>query len=360
MTQNVRVLPMSTIGVQSKTQEAIVFRDVANDIRIVMLNEHILKSYNPEKGAVFVTVATRDVQAYKAPDGEQFVVVAEVNQSGVIQFLWDGRTVQPLKWASLDMNWPAVVTIHTWKSVIIAVDDLPMIGLQPVLVRAAGFEDPVIDQALRSASSNHVVIVGSVDDDMRILDVLVPRYDQQNLPRERGHHQSVPFIQRWPLVRGESTLIDYRKWAKLPEAAQVPWTMTQTTVPPQDQNADWNSDPREILFIQTSYGVRVWQWRELMCLSKHEKGDLFATLVYEPNQRRLTFLGSTRHYPLPEGGSEENSWFYCDVLKQTDELSPETLELSLASPMGAQSARTMGVNTQEKVRGWLDEQHILV
>ena len=130
-----------------------------------------------------------------------------------------------------DTNWPRVVTVHTYEGALLAVDDMPVLGLQPVLLKRIARnhspDTPEFERALSRATEHQIVIVMNPDDGDIVEHVLAPHYDQQ-IPAAQRHfkHQSVPFVQRWPLVRtADDKLVDWRTWAgrgRAPRSAQPP------------------------------------------------------------------------------------------------------------------------------------------
>lgn len=214
MAHLIQVKPMSAAGIRATHHDILVYRDDDDSIRLVLINEALFAdSQTAALAHVMPEIEVRILLSRKAlseffPDDDaKFYLLFVAEPSGKIASAYNGRTLVELRWASMDLNWPSVVTVTTYKNKLLAVDDLPDFGMQPVVVVRRGDAEhdnaDSIDYLERQLSApahprQVFILVEYRRDDYYVRDVLMPRYDAQ-LPaggatRTAVRHQSVPFM----------------------------------------------------------------------------------------------------------------------------------------------------------------------
>jgi hypothetical protein len=217
MSSLIKVALMSRAGIKARHHDLIVYRDSLNNIRLVLLNDNLFHTEDvaryvhtipPIVVHVFMSINAMKEFEEGIEDGH-FYLFFVAEPSGKVASAFDGRTLVELRWASMDFNWPSIVTVITHKDNLLVVDDLPEFGMQPVVVidRSSGAQhddagsvDHLEEQLSSGAHDKQVFILVRLTHqaDYEVIDVLMPRYDAQapagSQTRTYTRHQSVPFI----------------------------------------------------------------------------------------------------------------------------------------------------------------------
>jgi hypothetical protein len=216
MSSLIKVASMSRAGIKARHHDLIVYRDGLNNIRLVLLNDNLFHTEDVSRYVhtmppidVHVFMSIGAMKEFDVEDDGHFYLFFVAEPSGKFASAFDGRTLVELRWASIDFNWPSIVTVITHKDVLLVVDDLPEFGMQPVVVidRSSGAQhedassvDHLEKQLSSGAHDKQVFIFVRLthQGDYEVIDVLMPRYDAQapagSQTRTYTRHQSVPFI----------------------------------------------------------------------------------------------------------------------------------------------------------------------
>lgn len=344
---------MHQTDIRSRFQDAIVYRDGTKQIRKILLNAQrlfegdvdALAMTTPRKITYHVVRSPLEADEWEVPqkdiDSSAFHILGVMEEhTGNVLTLMNGETKDVLSWSAADFDWPAVVTVMTHKQRLLAVDDLPGQGVQPVLLMDTEWHNdephtPAVAQAMKACTRNQLLVVAVDDGDhLKVVDVMVPRYDAQlpeagEMTHISGQHQSVPFIhQRARMISEDGTNlvggvgIDERLGGR----------------PPTRLESVFASSVNTIFFDPTSKVVRNWHQAGL-ALQRRAQAEQLATGLTVSHGNNQLFLGQvTRSYPQPNEGRNVTSWLWTDVGVDRPEVHASILEAASNKPPGTISA----------------------
>jgi len=337
MSSLIKVQLMSTAGIRATHHDVIVYRDDADAIRLVLINDTLFAN---EQTTALTRVMPRvevrtmlsldQLSKFFPDDDDTFYMLFVAAHSGKVASVYNGRTLVELRWASMDLNWPRVVTVMTHKDKLLVVDDLPDFGMQPVVVVRrnddehdnANSVDYLERQLSAPAHDQQVFILVEVRHGAYVvLDVLMPRYDGQ-LPagvttRTAVRHQSVPFMHIASRVH------------KLDDALQllsVKWhPVFQYAL---DRNYELDDD--------------ILSWHQLGARTHRRfNPPLGWHLMLTSDGGDLSLGGDryVRQYPLVRSETASFAWVWTDVAQfAEDKVDQETIKAATIVPQGALSA----------------------
>lgn len=331
MSQRIHLFPMCDIGMTAPECHLMLFRDELQDVRAVAVNEVLLPRALEAKTMRFIYVdetrVARGIATTPEQAADELILVATVSRAtGLITAVFDAALRRRYTFIRMDANWPNVLTVYTFRNTVVAVEDLPHLGLQPIVVTVTDRNDERIWRgAVHAAGLLHVVVVMHSPSN-RVLEVYVPLYDHQIPASQRvGTHQRVAFIQRAELLlnrdRSMSMLPgaflasrphEFKRTAAASSAATT--TTTTTTV-------NWSAPVTAHTYSQTADGDWVVSlWRERTCCgggggATIREAAMMHPLVFDAANSKLYFGGYKRRYPLDGGGHATSSWFFMDPLE---------------------------------------------
>lgn len=357
---------MCEVDLVSPEDDLVLFRDALGDIRAVAVNERQVPEILSKPRRRWILEDEHRIESGVAlpvdQDIDELVFIAVMRRTtGSLVTVMDHRMQRHYRFVRLDSNWPNIVTVTTFHNAIIAVDDLPHVGLQPVVVNVydAEKQEAVWTRVVKQADATHVVIVMN-DRTHRVLHVFVPRYDYQDAEALRTNiHQRVPFFQRKPvhIRNGDSNtlyipspLVPLARVSVFEEYRRVDsFELVQSA--DAIEVGDWSRPVTAHQYYRdaNTRELIVYLWRERLCGGEKCR-ELARPLVYNELTRMLSLSGFKRRYPLVDGGRRTAMWFFTDALPgtwRTGVTDAQIVKSATVTIEGAYCAATLATNTHD-------------
>jgi hypothetical protein len=328
MSSYVKIARASTLDINTGSHELIVFKDDDNRIRLIVLSDKVLPSHSEKINIVFRYNTTQEIRAagfeWKNATGE-FCIVGEIDDSGVVIKFHNLGKRRVLISSPASTSWPRILHIYTSKTAILAMDDLPTTGAQPVVCDITSHvwkDDPLNSfraNVLSKLVHGQILLVVTTDHEcVAVHEAIVTQYTDTETK-----HISIPFVQRWTCVMKEDRLFDWRSWHNDAVPSYPRFRLPQynfikindaSELPATTPDVKWDLDPLTVYYYtDDSQCIKVWSWRDLMNRESHSS-DLLRTIVHKIEDDSLCFGGFERRYPMGSNGNDTATWFYLDLV----------------------------------------------